>query len=426
MRIALQLKPSANGAVGVDVAALPAAVRRVLALLAEGRHTEEELNARVIEEGDVDSLLRWQHVLALCTDDNLIAFRVEDAGRHLVTVEPLEPGVSWPPLNEAAAIPRRLSRFAYLRRDNERIVLESPHARARLILAAETIASVFGSISAPLAAVLDAWNFLEPAGHEPPAASTWEFHDALFHRASRLGGGRTVGATYRLADRLRPWPAYRSTGSGRRVALRRPDLGRLAVEEATFTAVAEARRSIRSASSTLTLEELSSVLFRTLHVRAIEDGQRGETIRRAVPSGGALHELEAYVAVRRCTGLVSGVYWYDAHSHQLEALSDDEALAAEFADQASRSWGRRFPPPDVFITLAARFPRVAWKYEAAAYRIVLLNAGVVMQMLYLVATAMGLAPCAVANGDPALLTRVTGADPFEETSVGEFALSGRI
>jgi SagB-type dehydrogenase family enzyme len=151
-----------------------------------------------------------------------------------------------------------------------------------------------------------------------------------------------------------------------------------------------------------------------------------ETIRRAVPAGGGLHELEAYVTVRDCRGLVSGSYWYDAHAHALETLPADEALSAAFMDQAARSWGRRFPPPDVFITLGARVPRVAWQYEATAYRVIVLNVGVVMQMMYLVATAMGLAPCAVGNGDPALFASLTGADPFEETSVGEFALSGRV
>ncbi len=79
----------------------------------------------------------------------------------------------------------------------------------------------------------------------------------------------------------------------------------------------------------------------------------------------------------------------------------------------------------MFLTIAARVPRVAWKYEGNAYRVVLLDAGVMLEMMYLVATAMGLAPCAVGNGDPALFAALTDCDPFEETSVAEFALSGQ-
>lgn len=45
--------------------------------------------------------------------------------------------------------------------------------------------------------------------------------------------------------------------------------------------------------------------------------------------------------------------------------------------------------------------------------------------MYLVATAMGLAPCALGNGDPALFAAASGIDALEETSVAEFALSGK-
>ena len=144
-----------------------------------------------------------------------------------------------------------------------------------------------------------------------------------------------------------------------------------------------------------------------------------------MPSGGGLHPLEAYLAVGRCDGLPAGCYWYDAHRHQLETLGRDEAQLRALLDQAARSWGRAYPPPDVLITLAARVPRVAWKYEGNAYRVILLDAGVVVQMMYLVATALGLSPCAVGNGDPALFAALSGCDPLEETSVAEFALSGR-
>ena len=43
--------------------------------------------------------------------------------------------------------------------------------------------------------------------------------------------------------------------------------------------------------------------------------------------------------------------------------------------------------------------------------------------MYLVATDMGLQGCANAVGDSRILADVTGLDPFEETSIAEFALS---
>jgi hypothetical protein len=45
--------------------------------------------------------------------------------------------------------------------------------------------------------------------------------------------------------------------------------------------------------------------------------------------------------------------------------------------------------------------------------------------MYLVATAMKLAPCAIGCGDSDLFTRAAGTQYVEETSVGEFLLGSR-
>ena len=84
--------------------------------------------------------------------------------------------------------------------------------------------------------------------------------------------------------------------------------------------------------------------------------------------------------------------------------------------------GQRETPPHVLIVLTCRLPRFAWKYQSMAYRVVLLNAGVAMQTMYLVATDVGLAGCANGSGNSRLFAEITGLDPLEETSIGEFAL----
>ena len=80
-------------------------------------------------------------------------------------------------------------------------------------------------------------------------------------------------------------------------------------------------------------------------------------------------------------------------------------------------------PPDVLITLAARFGRLAWKYEGVAYALAQKNVGGLYQQMYLVATALGLAPCALGAGNSDVFADATGLDYFAETSVGEFLLS---
>ena len=47
------------------------------------------------------------------------------------------------------------------------------------------------------------------------------------------------------------------------------------------------------------------------------------------------------------------------------------------------------------------------------------------QTLYLVATDMGLAPCAMGGGDSELFAEASGLDSLVEAAVGEFALGTR-
>ena len=75
--------------------------------------------------------------------------------------------------------------------------------------------------------------------------------------------------------------------------------------------------------------------------------------------------------------------------------------------------------------LAARFQRLAWKYSSIAYALMLKNVGVIYQTMYLAATAMGLAPCAVGYGDSDLFARAAGTEYYAETSVGEFLLGSK-
>ena len=79
----------------------------------------------------------------------------------------------------------------------------------------------------------------------------------------------------------------------------------------------------------------------------------------------------------------------------------------------------------VVVILAARFRRLTWKYSSIAYALILKHVGVVYQTMYLTATAMGLAPCALGGGDSDLFARASGVDYYDESSVGEFLLGSR-
>jgi SagB-type dehydrogenase family enzyme len=194
----------------------------------------------------------------------------------------------------------------------------------------------------------------------------------------------------------------------------RPDVG--------FDAVLRARRSIREhAEQAVALSQVGELLYRSARFTSLQRVDGDEVVSRPYPGGGALHKLELYLVVDRCVGLEPGVYHYRAADHQLEQVSDPcEASEALLRDAGySMGTGRS---PQVLVVVAARFPRLSWKYQSIAYSLVLKHVGCLVQTLYLVATSMGLAPCGIGGGDSAQLARLLPGSPYLETSVGELAL----
>jgi SagB-type dehydrogenase family enzyme len=135
-----------------------------------------------------------------------------------------------------------------------------------------------------------------------------------------------------------------------------------------------------------------------------------------------LYELEVYAAVATCRGLSPGLYRYDGLGHRLVLCAERTGAAERLLSEAALAAGLQGTEPQVLLVLAARLPRVAWKYSGLAYALVLKHVGVVFQTMYLAATAMGLAPCAVGIGDSDLFAKASGAEYYAETSVGEFLL----
>jgi SagB-type dehydrogenase family enzyme len=177
------------------------------------------------------------------------------------------------------------------------------------------------------------------------------------------------------------------------------------------------------------LSELARFLDGTARVLStstsrVDLGDSGPLIEYAIrpyPSAGAEYELELYLAVNRCDGLAKGFYHYDAGGHALASIEvkgdEVEALlaGAQFAMGASA-------PPQILITLAARFGRVSWKYSSIAYALILKDVGVMFQTFYLMATGMGLGGCAIGIANIDLFAKITGIELHVEGPVGQFAI----
>jgi SagB-type dehydrogenase family enzyme len=181
----------------------------------------------------------------------------------------------------------------------------------------------------------------------------------------------------------------------------------------------------------ITLAELARLLELTARVKSkwsgpldFGDGPVGPVLEytaRPYPSAGSAYELELYLNVTRCEGLASGFYHYDADRHALvpiAARAQDIEAQLEAAAYAMDAMGL----PQILLTVAARFDRVAWKYSAIAYSLILKDVGVLLQTLSLAVTEMGLGGCAIGTGNIELFSKMTGLPFHVEGSVGQFAL----
>ncbi len=257
------------------------------------------------------------------------------------------------------------------------------------------------------------------------AASNWAFHDLLFHARSRMGRHHgQYGGTYGRAEALSPLPTVKDRMSEEVTVLKRPDLNDVADREPSLTTVLERRRSIIGDSETpLSIDQLGEFLFRTARVRGRRMAGHLEVTDRPYPGGGGLYELEVYPVVQACDGLESGVYQYRPEAHELCRISPMTQLTEHLLETARRTYASP-KPPQVLLVVTARFNRVFWKYESMGYALILKNVGVLMQTMYLVATSMALAPCALGGGNSDQFAKITGLDYYQEGAVGEFVLGG--
>jgi SagB-type dehydrogenase family enzyme len=166
-------------------------------------------------------------------------------------------------------------------------------------------------------------------------------------------------------------------------------------------------------------------LYRSARIRSCTEVTAAGDVRytvsaRPYPSAGSLYELDLYLTIDRTDGLPRGIYHYDPAEHALTLINDRGADIDELLDGAMMLTGSTRPP--VLITMTARMGRLSWVYDSISYATTLKHVGVLQQTLYLTATSLGLAPCALAMGDDETATTALKLKWPAEVSVGEFAV----
>lgn len=190
-----------------------------------------------------------------------------------------------------------------------------------------------------------------------------------------------------------------------------PKVNKDALIKKDLLTILEDRHSRRKyTEDNLSLEELSFLLWASQGVKKVTPNNYA-TIR-PVPSAGARHAFETYLAINRVEGLKKGVYRYLALTHQLILLFEDDNLPEKVSKLAL---DQPFVGDCAATFIWSCIPyRGEWRYAISAHKPMLLDAGHVCQNLYLACEAVGCGTCAIAAYDQANIDKFLGLDGQDE------------
>ncbi|MEM1159942.1 MAG: SagB family peptide dehydrogenase [Pseudomonadota bacterium] len=423
---------------------LPSEIETAISSLTTRPRAQEDLIAEIVESApdQVPVLLMTLSRLSDCGLLRPVLCHGDDA---FATLVPVRPDFVF---RHAAVddVPWELDRFAALTPADDGMHLHAPGAPAKILLRhrhgaavvhalasarspgdlVERVPELDGELIARLLSLMCAAGLAVSHDELAQTQPHWQRADLWFHTHSRRGyAQRPLGNLFSGATARSPGPVVKPAMSDNWIDLPRADLNAARSTDEPFAEVLERRQSHRALGSTLlSIEDLGAFLYRCARVRAVVDDRAYVASSRPTPSGGACHELEIYAAITQCAGVDPGLYHFAPDNHRLYRLPDEAETHKGLLLDAQTSSGAPAPPPVLFI-LSARFGRVMWKYDGIAYALVLKHVGVMMQTMYLTATAMGLGGCALGGGDSVRFAEATGLDWRQESSVGEFML-GRL
>jgi SagB-type dehydrogenase family enzyme len=115
----------------------------------------------------------------------------------------------------------------------------------------------------------------------------------------------------------------------------------------------------------------------------------GTSLLKSIPSGGARHPTEVFLAAFDLPGIPEGVYHYDVEHHRLDRLRAGQQREA-FADATLDLFGRYEDPPVAVLVFTSLVERAMWRYrDPRSFRAVLLDVGHAVMAYRHVARTLG-------------------------------------
>ena len=166
----------------------------------------------------------------------------------------------------------------------------------------------------------------------------------------------------------------------------------------------------------LSKEQLSTLLKYACGIVS----EAGAGHHRAQPSGGGRYPIEVYpVVFAGSDEIPSGLYHYGVKRHELDVLWQRSFTKEDIAAFFTYPWAQ---DATLGLFLTAVFNRNQIKYGERGYRQILIEAGEIVQNIYLVSTALGLHCCAIDGVREPEIEKLLDVDGITESVVTSLVL----
>jgi SagB-type dehydrogenase family enzyme len=114
-----------------------------------------------------------------------------------------------------------------------------------------------------------------------------------------------------------------------------------------------------------------------------------QCLAKSIPSGGARHPTEVFVAAFELEGVPTGVYHYDVEGHSLEQVRAGQQRDA-FAAATLDLFAKYETPPSAALVFTSLVERAMWRYrDPRSFRAILVDAGHAVMAYRRVARMLG-------------------------------------
>lgn len=190
----------------------------------------------------------------------------------------------------------------------------------------------------------------------------------------------------------------------------------------SYVNLLDTRRSLRvyDEDTPMTGAQLAFMLYTAQGIQEYRGKNEAFTLR-PVPSGGARHPFETYIAVKNVEGLKPGLYYYAPTANigdkkvsitYMGEISDYEETVGKAL--MFQNWAAKAP---VVLFYSCIPYRSEWRYREASHRVVLIDLGHVGQNVMLSAVSLGLGSCCMAAFDQAVCDELLKLDGTDEYTV---------